>query len=90
MLGFSNTNSTFGPLPFNLASFGAPGGFGRVSPDATSLLLGSNNAATWSRGIPANARLLATPLFQQALVLDPTANTFGGVVSDAIAGIVGN
>lgn len=90
LVGFSRTNSLFGPLPLDLASFGAPGCAGRVAPDATTLLLGSGNTATWNLGIPAGTGLIGTQFYTQALALDPTVNALGGVTSDASAMIIGS
>jgi PKD repeat protein len=83
MTGFSNTFSPFGPLPLDLTTFGAPGCFGRVSPDTTALLLGAGNSASWSFAVPNAFQGLI--LYSQALVLDPGFNGLGAVVSDAAA-----
>ncbi len=88
-LGFSNTTSAFGPLPLDLGAFGAPGCPGRVSADATTLLIGAGNMATYSLALPNNPVLQGTPVFLQGFVLDPTANTLGVVTSDATGGVVG-
>jgi hypothetical protein len=88
LLGFSRTASPFGPLPLDLGLLGAPGCSGRVSPDATTVIAGPGTAM-WSLGIPNTASLLCTQFYTQALVLDPTANALGAVVSDAAAGVVG-
>lgn len=90
MIGFSNTASGFGPLPLSLVSFGAPGCFGRVSPDATTFLIGAGNNASWSFSVPAAPALSGLRLFQQALVLDPAANPAGLVTSNAAAFQLGN
>lgn len=90
MIGFSNTASAFGALPLSLASFGAPGCFGRVSPDATSLLLGAGNTANWTFPVPNNGALSGLTLFQQVLVLDAAANAGGFVTSNAAAFQIGN
>ena len=90
MTGFSNTNSVFGPLPFDVTIYGAPGCFGRVSTDATTLLLGAGNTASWSFSIPNNPALSGVKMFNQALVLDPGFNALGAVLSDAAAMLIGN
>lgn len=90
MTGFGNTASAFGPLPLSLATFGAAGCFGRVSPDVTTLLVGASNAATWSLPVPNAPALSGLRLFQQVLALDSTANALGAVVSDASALQLGN
>jgi len=90
MIGFSNTVSGFGPLPLNLAAFGATGCFGRVSPDATNFLIGASNTASWVFGVPAAPALSGLTLYQQALVLDAAANAGGFVTSNAAAFQIGN
>jgi hypothetical protein len=90
LTGLSNTASAFGPLPLNMAPFGAPGCMSRVSADATEFLVGTGNTANWNLAIPNNVTLMCQRFFNQALVLDPGANALGAVVSDATAGIVGN
>jgi len=89
MVGFSRTTSMFGALPLDLTTYGAPGCFGRVSPDATAFLIGAGNAASWLFGVPNDPSLMALPLFTQALVPDPGFNTLGAVFSDAAALIIG-
>lgn len=90
LLGFSRTSSPFGALPLDLAAFGAPGCAARVSPDATTLLLGANNVATFPLAIPANTALIGVLFFTQALALDPAANALGAVTSDAAALLIGS
>ena len=90
MTGFSNTNSVFGALPFDVTVYGAPGCFGRVSTDVTTLLLGAGNTAAWNFVIPNDPGLSGLPLYNQALVLDPGFNALGAVLSDAAGLIVGN
>jgi len=88
LFGFSRTSSPFGPLPLDLGAFGAPGCPARVSPDATSLVLGVNNTASLNFGIPNAASLVGVLIFSQALALDPI-NTLGAVTSDAAAMLIG-
>jgi PKD repeat protein len=90
LFGFSRTTSTLGPLPLDLAPFGAPGCPARVSPDATNLIFGSANAATLNFTIPNALSLVGVQFFTQALSLDPTVNTLGGVLSDAAAMVIGS
>jgi len=90
MTGFSNTTSTFGALPLDLASYGAPGCRGRVSTDALLFVFGGGNAASWGFSIPNDPGLLAVMMFNQALVLDPGFNALGAVVSDAAGLLIGN
>lgn len=90
LLGFSRTNSVFGPLPLALGAYGAPGCTGYVSSDAVDLLLGSGGAANFNLAIPASQTYLGFQFFTQALVVDPGWNTLGAVVSDAAAATIGN
>jgi len=90
MLGFSRTTSGFGPLPFDLTAIGAPGCSGRVSPDSTLFLSGASNAAAWSLTVPNVPAFIGTLLYNQALVLDPTVNALGAVVSDAAGMMIGS
>ncbi|MBK8100029.1 MAG: hypothetical protein IPK26_23235 [Planctomycetes bacterium] len=53
MTGFSNTVSPFGPLPVHLLCYGALGCYGRVSPDASFLLVGTGTTATFGCSTPA-------------------------------------
>lgn len=88
LVGFSRTSSPFGPLPLSLAVYGAPGCNALVSPDATLLLLGSSNSASFSLSIPNSIAYLGAQLYTQGLSLDPV-NAFGAVTTDANAAIFG-
>jgi len=89
MLGLSKTASPFGPLPLDLGTFGAPGCFGRVSPDAIQLLLGTGNTATLSFAIPNVTAFVCVQFYTQGLALDPGINALGAAASDAAAMIIG-
>lgn len=89
MTGFSKTGSVFGPLPLDMAAFGAPGCFARVSSDANLFLIGAANAATWTFGVPNDPSMTGLVLYNQALVLDPAANALGAVASDATGMMIG-
>ncbi len=90
ILGFSRTASIFGPLPLDLAGFGAPGCFARVSSEGVVLLVGGNGSATWTLPIPNQVALLGQQFFTQALAFSPNTNALGAVTSDAAAAVVGN
>jgi PKD repeat protein len=90
LIGLSKTTSPLGALPLDLTAIGAPGCFGRVSPDVASILIGAGNTATWSLGVPNTAAFLGMLLYNQALVLDPGFNALGAVLSDATGMMVGN
>lgn len=89
LFGFSNTTSLFGPLPFDMTLLSAPGCFLRTDLVASLTVLGANNAGTATFGIPNAPSLAGIPLFLQGLALDPSANLFGIVMSDALAGAIG-
>jgi hypothetical protein len=90
MLGFSHTTSVFGPLPVDLALLGAPGCIGRVDPELTWFVLGTGQTAALALSIPSSTVFQGLPFFTQALVLDPSANTLGLLVSDAAALVIGS
>jgi len=90
LLGFSRTTSGFGPLPLDMTGLGAPGCFGRVSPDSVQLLLGSGGTAAFSLAIPASQSYLGMQFFTQALVLAQGTNALGAVLSDAAEATIGN
>ena len=88
--GLSMTMSSFGSLPFSLASNGMPGCTLFVSVDAVNLLVGASGIAVYTLAIPNYFGLVGLPLYHQALVIDPAAaNALGAVVSDAARAVVG-
>ncbi|MBK8096234.1 MAG: LamG domain-containing protein [Planctomycetes bacterium] len=91
VIGLSDRFSPFGPLPLDLGLVGATGCQLRVSPDATTFLLGAppTNTATWSLGIPNTPSLLDLRFLSQGLVLDPAANAAGLVTTDAVGLLIG-
>jgi PKD repeat protein len=89
MLGFSNANSIFGPLPFDTSLYGAPGCFGRVSTEVSVLILGAGNSAIWSFVIPNDPGFQGMQMYNQAIVLDTGFNALGAVLSDAAAMLIG-
>ena len=90
VVGFSRTASAFGALPFDLTPFGAPGCFGRVSPDANVLLVGSAGTATLNLPIPNSSVLQCQAFYTQGLAIDPPANTLGATAGDAAGAVVGS
>ncbi|MGB3968578.1 MAG: hypothetical protein WBO45_17720 [Planctomycetota bacterium] len=76
--------------PVALASLGMPGCDWHVALDGVALLSGQNTQAKFSLPIPDQPSLVGIHFFHQALVLDPTANPFGAVVSEASEGVVGD
>jgi PKD repeat protein len=74
------------PAPFDLTAVGAPGCLVRTALDASNFQIGGS----WTFNIPNNPAFSGTRLYNQALVLDPTANALGAVMSDASGMILGN
>jgi hypothetical protein len=91
LLGFSNTSSSFGPLPLDLAAFGMPGCTAHTSSDALVFLVGGGGTAAFTLSIPGVAAFIGTRLYEQALVPDAAAgNALGAVMSDAATAVVGS
>lgn len=90
LVGFSNTVATgFGPLPIDLGVLGAPGCFGRVSPDQSYFVVGSGGTAQLNLAIPDDpAVFVGFDFFTQALVFD-NVNAFGFTLSDAAVARIG-
>ena len=88
-MGLQDAASSSGPLPLDLASYGAPGCSWRVAADATVLLAGAGGQLQGSLPIPLQAALRGVRLFQQAMVLDPGHNGLGAVVSNSRLLVVG-
>jgi hypothetical protein len=74
VLGFGNQTSLAGPLPLDLAAFGAPGCLLRVSPDSMIFMQGAQNSVVFAMPIPADPTLAGMKVYTQAAALDPTAN----------------
>jgi len=90
LIGTSRTTSALGPLPLDLAPFGAPGCMLRVDPLLGGVTTGSNGQAVFATAVPNDPAFLCLPFFGQALAFDPTANAVGWVSSDAWAGVIGH
>lgn len=88
MLGFSNTEFGVIPLPLDLTGLGMNGCSLYVSIDVSQPLLNTSGSATWQLPIPNQTDLLGLHLYQQCLVLDASANSFGAVFSNAAQGIL--
>ena len=90
LIGFSNTNSAFGPLPVSLAPAGMPGCFARHSSEISQPVVCLGNRGVHWLPIPWNTRFLGVEFFEQALVLDTRAgNAAGAVMSEAARVVVG-
>lgn len=87
--GLSNTATSAGlPLPLDLSFLGMTGCTQYVDALSFTFLTGSTTA-TWSWSIPNDANLFGAVFFNQAFSLDPTANSFGFVASNAATGQLG-
>jgi hypothetical protein len=82
-LGFSDTTSSFGPLPFDMAQLGAPGCSILCDIQATRVLFHTNGTGRFSLVIPNAASLLTVEFFQQAYVADQGVNPLGITTSNA-------
>lgn len=89
MVGWTNTVSVFGPLPFDMAGIGAPGCQGRVSPDISILGIGAAGVVDFTLAVPNSPAFISLEVFTQGLVIDPGVNGLGATVSDAVALVVG-
>lgn len=89
-LGLSRSSSVFGPLPLDLSAFGAPGCTAYVSSDATSVFSGAAGSATWNLTLPNSTSVAGIVFYNQAYVVDPTANLLGFVTSNSIGSVIGN
>jgi hypothetical protein len=89
VLGLSNTQASFGPLPFDLGLIGAPGCFARVSLDVTLALVGAAGSASFGIGVPNQPTLIGFTFHTQGVVFDPPLNPFGFSTSAAATAVVG-
>jgi hypothetical protein len=88
-LGFSNTMYGAVQLPFDLAPVGMPGCSLRTSILLMQFVTGSNNTATWSLAVPNDQSLLGGLFYNQAFVIDPSANAGGLTVTNGARGRIG-
>ncbi len=90
VLGLSNTQDSFGPLPRDLAWAGAPGCLQRVAADLAWIAPAFAGLSTWAVGVPDAPALVGLQLHLQTLSLDQAANPGGFVLSDASTATVGS
>jgi PKD repeat protein len=88
--GVSNSVSSLGPLPVDLSLLPMPGCSLRVSLDLVDFVIGAGTTATWNLALPAAPALSGILLYNQAFPLDPAANGFGFVASNAAGMVLGN
>ncbi len=89
VFGFSATDWLGIPLPSDLSSVGMFGCTAYVSVDAAFAVGTAGGTAQLPVTIPNDPSLLALHFFNQAVVVDPGVNAFGGVVTNAAEGIIG-
>jgi alpha-tubulin suppressor-like RCC1 family protein len=89
LTGLSRTQSSLGALPLPLGAVGMPGCTAYVGDQALTLVLGAAGQARLAISLPNLQALLGRSFYQQAVVLDPAANAFGAVMSDAAAAVIG-
>ena len=87
--GTSNTSWAGVPLPLDLTGAGLAGCFLRVRPTLALPVFNVTGTARVDLWIPDDASLVGTRLHLQGLVLDPLANAFGAVLSNAAECVVG-
>lgn len=85
-LGLSNTAYSGTPLPFNLATMGAPNCSVLCSGDQLQVMSTVLGSGAWSWQVPP---LPGLTFYNQAFALDPTTNALGLVTSNAGTGIIG-
>lgn len=85
-LGLSNTSYSGTPLPFNLATLGAPNCSVLCSGDQLHVMSTVLGSGSWSWQVPP---LPGLTFYNQAFALDPTTNALGLVTSNAGTGIIG-
>jgi hypothetical protein len=76
--------------PVSLAPLGMSGCNREVSIDAAVFVAGQDHQAVFELPIPNWPVLVGLRFHNQAVVLDPSANALGAVVSDAAEGVIGH
>lgn len=90
MTGLSNRSYLGSALPMSLDTLGAEGCEVKVSPDfATPLQSSASGIAQWQASLPNSPSSLGQVFFQQAVVLDPSANALGLSFTNAGVGRIG-
>lgn len=75
--------------PVSLAGLGMPGCDLHVFADAVFALAGNQSEVPIDVVIPRASQLRGVRFYNQMLVLDPSANAFGAVMSDAMEALIG-
>ena len=76
-------------LPADLGPVGMPGCSAFVSVDDIQPLVNTFGNARWQIGIPYVPNLVGADFYLQGLVVDPPANAFGAVVTNALECTIG-
>ena len=85
-LGLSDQTYFGNPLPLSLGSIGAPNCSLLCSGDQLQVLTNVLGSAVWNFTVPP---FPGATFFNQAIVLDPTANALGLTTSNGGRGIIG-
>lgn len=89
--GLSNAITSGGiALPVNLSFLGMTGCSQYVDALVLDYVTGGTTTATWSWAIPNNPILFGYEFYNQGFSLDPSANSFGFVASNAAVGKLGH
>jgi hypothetical protein len=76
-------------VPVPLSAIGMPGCALGIQVDAVGLLTAQGSTAPFRLPIPDLRALVGLRFYNQALVLDPGANSFGAVLSEGSDGVIG-
>jgi hypothetical protein len=89
LAGLSNTAWLGAPLPLDLTSIGMTGCQLLVSLDVIIPLVKNGNTARWQLAIPYSASLVGMHVYMQGAVVEPPANPFGMILSNAVDCVIG-
>ena len=90
LLGISRSMNGPFRLPFNLGRIGMTGCSLWVSTEDCVGLTNRNGVATWDLPVPNSVALISAIFYQQGFVLDPGANPFGAIMSNAAEATIGS
>lgn len=90
-LGFSASNWNGSPLPRNLGWLGAPACSVLTSLDfVQGLSINSAGDGSYEYNVPNSIYLLGTRIYNQAIIIDPSANSLGLALTNGGVGVIGN
>ena len=90
MFGSDKTVFNGLPLPLDLGIVGAAGCNLHQSADVLATVVAVGSTGNWTFNVPTNPALTCIEFYNQAAVLDATANALGFSFSNARAGVIGN